>query len=209
MIEVIDNAMQLFVTTVCAFWAGTLAFKSKKQVYRILTCFYGTFSLGLLFWLMYLIVMTYTPKIFYVSDLSWVASFLFLFMLNVFVSTTEERKYKTPITWVVTAVLLALMVYFCFWGDYLNTILSSGILILNGYFSTRGFIYARHQNDEKRSMQYIHGAILFVVFAENALWLASCLYPDITIKTPYVWLDFVLSIGLFSLIPATKKVVGK
>ncbi|MEG1684025.1 MAG: histidine kinase, partial [Oscillospiraceae bacterium] len=80
MTELLDNALQLAVTIGCALWAGVLAFRRKSQLYAILSCFYGTFALGLLYWLSILALRTYTPRFFYVSDLSRVASFLFLLM---------------------------------------------------------------------------------------------------------------------------------
>ncbi|MEG1887619.1 MAG: histidine kinase, partial [Oscillospiraceae bacterium] len=73
MIEIIDNIIQLVITSGCAIWASIIAIHRKSQQYFILAAFYITFALGLLFWLLYLAFMSYTPKIFYVSDLSWVA----------------------------------------------------------------------------------------------------------------------------------------
>jgi hypothetical protein len=81
MVEIIDNAVQLAVTLACTGVSGCLALKRRKQAYTILTCYYGALAMGNLYWLVYDLITSYTPKIFYVSDLCWMASYLFLLML--------------------------------------------------------------------------------------------------------------------------------
>ncbi|MEG1984952.1 MAG: histidine kinase [Oscillospiraceae bacterium] len=207
MIEIIDNTVQLAVTAGCAMWAGIIAYRHKSQSYFILASFYVTFALGLLYWLLFLTLKGYTPKIFYVSDLSWVASFLFLLLLNISVSAEGERRYRPFAAMLVAAVLLMLMVHMCFFGDYGNTIAWCLLLTGSGYMSTRGFLYARKQSGGARRLQYLHAAILFIVFAEFALWLCSCYFKGSTLENPYFWCDFALTIGLFALIPAMKRAV--
>ncbi|MEF9864715.1 MAG: histidine kinase [Christensenellaceae bacterium] len=207
MIEIIDNAIQLFITTSCAIWVGTLAAKRKSQSYFILACFYGTFALGLLFWLSYLAIMTYTPKIFYVSDLSWFASFLFLLLLDITLATPDERNYKPIFACVIAAIPTVTTICFLFGGDVFGTLLWCPLLIACTYNSTRGFLYARKQTDVGRNRQWIHLAILFFIFTEFTLWTLSNFFKSTTIENPYFWCDFVLSAALFLLMPAMKKAV--
>ncbi|MEG1686950.1 MAG: histidine kinase, partial [Angelakisella sp.] len=121
MVEVIDNTAQLAVTMGCTVWAGVLAFRHKSQRYAVLACFYGTFALGLLYWLLYLVLRDYTPKFFYVSDLSWIASFLFLLLLNLSVAKKEEKSFCLPAI-AVSAVLVPLTVILAIHGDVLVTL---------------------------------------------------------------------------------------
>ncbi|MEG1176787.1 MAG: hypothetical protein RR951_06950 [Ruthenibacterium sp.] len=207
MIEIIDNAIQLFVTTGCALWAGTLAARRKSQSYFILACFYGTFALGLLFWLSYLVIMTDTPKIFYVSDLSWFASFLFLLLFNITLATPEERGNQSVAAWLVAAVPAAVTVCFLFWGDVFGTLLWCPLLTVCTYYSARGLLCARKKTGEGRRRQWIHLAVLFVIFTEFALWTLSYFFKSATIESPYFWCDFVLSGALFLLMPAMQRVV--
>ncbi|MEG0597704.1 MAG: histidine kinase [Oscillospiraceae bacterium] len=206
MTELIDNALQLAVTSGCAVWAGVLAFRQKSQLYSILACFYGTFALGLLYWLSFLALRDYTPRFFYVSDLSWMASFLFLLLLNLSVAKKEEKAFCLPAI-AVSAVLVPLTVILAIHGDVLVTLLWCGLLICCAYLSVRGLCYARRQSGDGRRLQYLHGAILFLVFAEFGLWLLSCYFKESTLANPYFWCDFVLTVGLFALMPAMKKAV--
>ncbi|MEG2929488.1 MAG: hypothetical protein RR846_08035 [Oscillospiraceae bacterium] len=207
MIEIVDNAVQLLVTTGCAVWAGALAARRKSQAYFILACFYGTFALGVLFWLSYLVIMTYTPKIFYVSDLSWFASFLFLMLLSASLSEPQERLYKPLAPWVVAALPTAATIYFLFLGDIIGTLLWCPLLIVCTYHSAKGFLYAHSQHGEQRRRQWIYLAILFVIFTEFTLWTLSYFFKSSTIQNPYFWCDFMLSASLFMLMPAMKNVV--
>ncbi|MEG2200093.1 MAG: histidine kinase [Anaerovorax sp.] len=205
MIEIIDNAVQLVVTTGCGVWAGILAFRRKSQRYAILACFYGTFALGLLYWLVYLVMNSYTPKIFYVSDLSWISSFLFLLMLNLSVTEKEERGFHPLAAMVVVAVLASLTAILMSYGDLLITLIWCSFLISSAYFSTRGLLYARKQSGHGRRLQYLHIAILFFIFTEFTLWCISCYFKESTLENPYFWCDFVLTGAIFLLIPAMKK----
>ncbi|MEG1947189.1 MAG: hypothetical protein RR139_08850 [Lachnospiraceae bacterium] len=207
MIEIIDNGIQLFVTTGCAVWAGTLAVRRKSQSYFILACFYGTFALGLLFWLSYLVIMTYTPKIFYVSDLSWFASFMFLLLLTISLAVPEELNYKSAAPWLVAALPTVATVCFLLKGDVFGTLLWCPLLIFCTYASARGFFYVRRQSRVRRRRQWIYLAILFVIFTEFTLWTLSYFFKSATIESPYFWCDFVLSAALFLLMPAMKKAV--
>ncbi|MEG2054595.1 MAG: hypothetical protein RR052_06605, partial [Oscillospiraceae bacterium] len=205
MIEILDNAIQLCVTTGCAIWACTIALRRKSQSYFLLSGFYGTFALGLLFWLAYLTIMTYTPKIFYVSDLSWFASFLFLFLLTVTLATPQERNFKPIAPWFVAAIPAVITICFLFLGDVFGTLLWCPLLTVCTYHATKGFLYARKQSDESHRKQWVYLAILFVVFSEFTLWTLSYIFKSSSIENPYFWCDFVLSTALFLIMPAMKK----
>ncbi|MCO7111018.1 hypothetical protein NIA69_20300 [Gemmiger formicilis] len=48
----------------------------------MLLCFYGCFALGSLYWTLYLLLFNTTPRVFYVSEFGWVASVIFLRILQ-------------------------------------------------------------------------------------------------------------------------------
>ena len=61
--EVISNLLQAAVTLLGFFLGGIRYLKSRKQEYFLLTCFYGCFFLGSLYWTMYLLLFSKTPEI--------------------------------------------------------------------------------------------------------------------------------------------------
>ena len=56
-------------------------------------------------------------------------------------------------------------------------------------------------------MQYFHIGVLCYVAAEYALWTSDCFWPGDSISSPYCWLDFLLTLCIFALLPATGKAV--
>lgn len=207
MIEIIDNAVQLTVALFCTAAAGGLAVRRKKESYWILTCYYGALAMGLLYWLTYDLITSYTPKIFYVSDLCWMASYLFLLMLVAETAGAEERAYRHPAAWISPAVSTALTVFYCHWGDYLENIVWCGLLGAAGWISLRGCLWAAERGQMAR--RNFHLAVLGLIAMEYCLWTASCFWVSDTLSNPYFWFDFGLTGAAAVLLPATKKAVGK
>ena len=52
--------------------------RSRRQPYFLLCCFYGCFGFGLLYLLLYTLLVTDAPPMFYVSDIGWISCFLFV-----------------------------------------------------------------------------------------------------------------------------------
>ena len=79
--ELIENLLQLLTTFVGALLSGIAYRKSRRQAYFLLLCSYGCFTLGALYWTLYLLLFDTTPQVFYVSEFGWVASLIFLRIL--------------------------------------------------------------------------------------------------------------------------------
>ena len=92
--ELIENLLQLLVTFVGAVLSGISYRKSRRQAYFLLLCFYGCFTLGALYWTLYLLLFDTTPQVFYVSEFGWVASLIFLRILQVMLATQDKRSFR-------------------------------------------------------------------------------------------------------------------
>lgn len=64
------------------------------------------FALGTLYWSLHLLLRQETPQVFYVSDLAWLASFVFLLALTLTLPTAEERRFRTRLCRLVPVVCL-------------------------------------------------------------------------------------------------------
>ena len=93
--ELIENALQLLVTFLGFCLAWLCYRKHQKQAYFLLLCFYGCFALGALYWTLYLLLFDTTPQVFYVSEFGWIASVIFLYLLQYTLSSAEERDFST------------------------------------------------------------------------------------------------------------------
>ena len=94
--ELIENLLQLLTTFVGALLSGIAYRKSRRQAYFLLLCFYGCFALGALYWTLYLLLFDTTPRVFYVSEFGWVASLIFLRILQATLAGADERGFPLP-----------------------------------------------------------------------------------------------------------------
>ena len=92
MLELWDYLVQ-FLATAYGFCAALREYyRARRQTWFLLTCFYATFALGTLYWTLHLLLRQETPQVFYVSDLAWLASFVFLLAL----SRKRRRSSTSP-----------------------------------------------------------------------------------------------------------------
>ena len=81
MIESMENALQITALTLCAGIALIRAVRTQSRRWTLLAFCYGSWGLGDVYWLVCLIFFGHLPQISVVSDLSWYASYIFLYML--------------------------------------------------------------------------------------------------------------------------------
>ena len=60
--ELISNLFQFAVTLLGFCMSGIRYLKGRKQTYFLLTCFYGCFALGSLYWTLYLLLFSETLR---------------------------------------------------------------------------------------------------------------------------------------------------
>ena len=205
--ELIENVLQ-FLITLLGFCLAVIYYRrGRRQAYFLLTCFYGCFALGSLYWTLYLILFLKTPQVFYVSEFGWIASVIFLHILQYVLSDEKERTFPCRAAWLSVLIGVPLCILYCFYGDILSNLLWCGMMMVISYCSIRGLIFARKQVGKAHNMQYFHIGILSYVAAEYALWTTGCFWRSDSIGNPYFWMDILLTISLFGLFPATRKAV--
>lgn len=137
--ELIENLLQLLVTFVGVLLSGISYRKSRRQAYFLLLCFYGCFALGVLYWTLYLLLFDTTPRVFYVSEFGWVASVIFLHILQATLSTPEERTFRCRRAWLAPAFGLPLLAFYCTYGDILSNLIWCGMMIWLSFCAIRGW----------------------------------------------------------------------
>ena len=116
--ELISNLFQFAVTLLGFCMSGIRYLKGRKQTYFLLTCFYGCFALGSLYWTLYLLLFSEKRRrSFYVSEFGWIASVIFLYLLQYTLSSAEERDFfDTEISDSSSDRRSALCILLYFWG---------------------------------------------------------------------------------------------
>ena len=205
--ELIENLLQLLTTFVGALLSGISYRKSGRQAYFLLLCFYGCFTLGALYWTLYLLLFDTTPRVFYVSEFGWVASVIFLRILQATLSTPEERGFHCRRAWLAPAFGVPLLAFYCTFGDVLSNLIWCGMMIVLSYCAIRGLVYAKTQTGAARNMRYFHIGVLCFAFAEYLLWTVGCFWPDTSLDSPAFWCDMLLTLTILGLLPATRRAV--
>lgn len=106
MLELWDYLVQFLVTAYGFCAALREYYRARRRPWFLLTCFYATFALGTLYWSLHLLLRQETPQVFYVSNLAWLASFVFLLALTLTLPTAEERRFRTRLCRLVPVVCL-------------------------------------------------------------------------------------------------------
>ena len=148
--ELIENLLQLLVTFVGALLSGISYRKSGRQAYFLLLCFYGCFALGALYWTLYLLLFDTTPKVFYVSEFGWVASVIFLRILQATLAGADEHSFRCRRAWLAPAFGVPLLAFYCTFGDILSNLIWCGMMIVLSYCAIRGLVYANGQTGAAR-----------------------------------------------------------
>ena len=98
--ELIENLLQFLAAFSGAVLSGIAYWKSRRQThFLLLFCFYGCFVLGALYWTLYLLLFDTTPRVFYVSEFGWIASVIFLRILQAALASPEERAFRCREAW--------------------------------------------------------------------------------------------------------------
>lgn len=90
--ELIDNFIQVTVVVIAAFAAMCFSVHYKDRGCMILSFAYACCGIGTLFYVLHLAVTGEIPKIFYVSEISWIAAYLFFLSLQIV--RTQEIKIR-------------------------------------------------------------------------------------------------------------------
>lgn len=205
MVEFIDNLTQLLAALAGFLLSGASYLKSRRQPYFLLCCFYGCFGFGMLYWLLYTLLVTDAPPMFYVSDIGWISCFLFLLLLQYSFSDKEERSLQSRLPWLALVIMIPLTAYFISIGDALYNLIVGALMAAMLWTAVRGLVWQKKQPNQSR--RFFHFAVIGFLVLENCLWLSSYPWVGDTLANPYFWFDFAVTASLLMLFPAVRKAV--
>lgn len=87
--EIYDNVFQTLSLMGMMIVSGAAGLKDSSRKLVVLACAYGSIMLGTLFYMLHLTIIGDIPRVFYVSEISWMAGYLFFLFL---VILRQERK---------------------------------------------------------------------------------------------------------------------
>ncbi len=200
MIDQIDNGIQIAVLVICVTAAIFKAAKYRSRTWTLLAFFYGSWLLGDIYWTVCLLFYGKTPEISVVSDLSWYASYIFLYLLLRHTSPPEELAVRKILPFLGPVFVLGMALFFMRLGAILNNLIYAGLMGL--------LLYALIRRLTERRNRCLPALILVFCLLEYALWTASCFWNDTIHLHPYYWFDFLLTVSMPFFLPATRKAVA-
>ena len=200
MIESIDNGIQIAVLVVCVIAAIFKAARYHSRSWTLLSFFYASWLLGDIYWTVCLLFYDKTPEISVVSDLSWYASYIFLYLLLRHNSPPEALAGKKTIPWLGPVFALGMALFFMQRGEIVNNLIYAGLMGL--------LLYSAIRRLAERRNRFLPALILILCLLEYALWTASCFWNDELLLHPYYWFDFFLTVSFPFFLPEARKAVA-
>ena len=207
MVEFLDNLTQLLAALSGCVLSGVFYLRSRRQPYFLLCCFYGCFGFGMLYWLLYTLLVADAPPMFYVSDIGWISCFLFLLLLQYSLSDKEERALRSRAPWLALVIEIPLTVYFISIGDALYNLIVGALMSAMLLLAIRGLIWQNRQPKPDQGKRFFHLVMTGYIVLENCLGLSSYPWVSDTLANPYFWFDFAVTASLLALFPAVRKAV--
>ena len=201
MIETVENAAQFTVVSLCCGISAVCCIRRKSRLWGLMALFYGTFLLGLLYWLLYLLFYGDTPNFRYISELSWYTAFLFLFLILQHIADPGERTVKAWIPRLMPVFAFGMGIFYMQWSAWLSNVLSAAVMSLLLYQAVRGLIYHRKQEQHRKWTRFYCLTLLFCM-AEYCMWTVTCFYWSDALSNPYFWFDILQTVCFPLFIPA-------
>ena len=203
MIERYENALQVVVLAICIIITIIRAARFRSRSWTILAFFYGGWMLGEIYWIACLLFYDKTPQISVISDLSWYASYIFLYMLLRHLLPPEKITGISLISWIGPVFAVGMAVFFMFHGEIVSNLIYAGLMGLLLFSAIRRLT----QKDMETRKRFLPLIILILCLLEYALWTASCFWNEELLFQPYYVFDILLTLCLPFFLPATKKAV--
>ena len=201
--EVIDNCFQVAVLLCAALAAIGVALRHKDRRFLILALFFVCVSMGTLYWVLHLFIFGDVPQVFYVSEFSWLAAYLFLLSFQLL--RAEGSKPSFSLLSLLCALLTAAVVLaFQMLGpSYLVSAAFAGVLSAIVYLA----VWRLRRGG---GGGLIDGWLLLCVGLQLLLFVVSVFMGDYTRFNLYFAVDITLTFSFAALLPlALREVAGK
>ena len=201
MIETVENAAQLVVVGISCCIAFVNLLRRRSRIWLLLGLSYGSFLLGLLYWLLYLLFYGDTPHFRYISELSWYTAYLLLYMMLHTVSDSEERSVRSRIPFLLLLFAAGMCVFYMQCSSVLSNLIALICMSMLLFHSSRGLIYHRNKKGHGKWCR-LYALTLLFCSAEYSMWTVTCIYWTDTFSNPYFWFDILQTICFPLFLPA-------
>lgn len=203
--ELVDNVLQVAALGVASVVAFVLALRHRSRRLSILALAYACFSMGTLYYALFIIITGHVPHVFYVSELSWIASWFFCLTLQI--ARMEGTRVRPAAVPLACALAVAGVVLFdgMMGPSYLISGMFAAALGATAYLSVFRLRGVRGNGRVCR----VDVCLLACVALQLCVYLSSDVVLDYTRFNPYFVFDLALTAGLAGLLPITLQEVSR
>ena len=200
--EIFDNVFQTLSLMGMMVVSGAAGLKYSSRKLVVLACAYGSIMLGTLFYMLHLTIIGDIPRIFYVSEISWMAGYLFFLFL---VILRQERKNVNfqPVPAMLALFTLAASVHSEVMGNSILMSLAFGmiagaIVYISSIRIRRAHLSGAHPAAFDRMM-------IAVVILQILVYFVSEYVSDFSTFNLYFAVDILFTLSLCSLFRMIRK----
>ena len=201
--ELIDNCFQVAVLFCAALAAIAAAIRHKDRRFLILALFFICISMGTLYWVLHLFIFGDVPQVFYVSEFSWLAAYLFLLSFQM-VRTDWVRPLFSLLALACALLTAAVVLAFQIFGpSYVVSAAFAGVVFAIVYLAV-------WRLRRKGGGGLIDCWLLLCVGLQLLLYVVSVFMQDYTRFNLYFAVDITLTLSFTALLPlALREAAGK
>ena len=200
--EIYDNVFQTLSLMGMMVVSGAAGLKYSSRKLVVLACAYGSIMLGTLFYMLHLTIIGDIPRIFYVSEISWMAGYLFFLFL---VILRQERKNVDfqPVPAMLALFTLAASVHSEVMGNSILMSLAFGMI-------AGAIVYISSIRIRRAHLSGAHPAVfdrmmIAVVILQILVYFVSEYVSDFSTFNLYFAVDILFTLSLCSLFRMIRK----
>ncbi len=201
--ELIDNCYQVAVLFCSALAAIAAAFRRKDRRFLILALFFICVSMGTLYWVLHLFIFGDVPQVFYVSEFSWLAAYLFLLSFQMVRTDRVRPLFSLPSLACALLTAAVVLAFRMFGPSYFVSAAFAGVMSVIVYLAV-------WRLRRRGSGGLIDCWLLLCVGLQLLLYVVSVFMQDYTRFNLYFAVDITLTLSFAALLPlALREVAGK
>ena len=201
--ELIDNCFQVTVLFCAVLAAIAAAFRRKDRRFLILALFFICVSMGTLYWVLHLFIFGNVPQVFYVSEFSWLAAYLFLLSFQMVRTDRGRPALSLPALFCALLTAAVVLAFRMFGPSYFVSAAFAGVMSVIVYLA----VWRLRRRGGGR---LVDGWLLLCVGLQLLLYVVSCFTQEYTRFNLYFAVDITLTLSFAALLPLTlREVAGK
>ena len=201
--ELIDNCFQVAVLFCAALAAIAAALRHKDRRFLILALFFVCVSMGTLYWVLPIFIFGDVPQVFYVSEFSWLAAYLFLLSFQMVRTDRGRPALSLPALFCALLTAAVVLAFRMFGPSYFVSAAFAGVMSVIVYLA----VWRLRRRGGGR---LVDGWLLLCVGLQLLLYVVSCFMQDFTRFNLYFAVDITLTLSFAVLLPlALREVAGK